>query len=176
MGGRNRRNRQLACDNSRWPSHLVEVPEEAWPAARPFDLARVLRSRKFLVQVFRPVNGAVRMTVNRCVCGAMGWVDGITWDELQQLKREAGLMCCECGQTIPAGTVLEITRGRYEDDWHEYHTCIGCQRMRDDIMRCGFTHGEVLQDIFDAWCEQLDGDMDEDEQEATEDEIWEALT
>lgn len=84
--------RQLHRDNERWPTTLTPVPEEGWPPsmsnAKPI---KVLRSRTFLVQVFHEANGTTRLTVNRTMITSTGeWEAGITWDELQELKRQAG--------------------------------------------------------------------------------------
>lgn len=48
-------------------------------------------SRYFLVQLFRE-NGTVRITVNRTAydMDTKQWAQGITWDELQEIKREIG--------------------------------------------------------------------------------------
>lgn len=76
---------------------LAELPPSEWPAEyvalAPKGLTRVLLSGRFLVQEFAPVEGgAVRLTVNRVKRKAdlSSWQDGITWDELQRLKTEAG--------------------------------------------------------------------------------------
>ena len=50
----------------------------------------VWRSREYLVQVFEPKNGGQRMTVSRTSVEAGMWRDGISWDELQLLKRQCG--------------------------------------------------------------------------------------
>lgn len=86
--------RQLRKDNAAWPDQLVAVPRELWPVA-PFiekaERAAVLRSRKFLVQLFRD-GGALRMSVNRTEWDERrgSWREDITWDDLQRLKAGAG--------------------------------------------------------------------------------------
>lgn len=85
--------RQLERDNAKQPEALVQVAREAWPANyRPPGIAEVWRSRGFLVQVYEPVHGAERLSVLRTTVDAAQerWKDGITWDELQRLKRECG--------------------------------------------------------------------------------------
>lgn len=81
----------LRKTNSLWPVHLTTVPRQDWPAHNLDDgLADVLRSRNFLVQIYLEP-GALRMSVCRTQLDALGrWRDGITWDELMQLKAEAG--------------------------------------------------------------------------------------
>ena len=78
--------------NRRYPVHLVEVPRSEQPRWE-FDTPppiRVFRSCEFLVQIFDH-EGAVRLSVCRTSLRDDGrWDDGISWDELQRLKREAG--------------------------------------------------------------------------------------
>ncbi len=90
---------QLRRENRNHPKHLVAVPNTLWPdSAGPYDLTNdevrleVLRSRDFLVQVFSPADRSTRrLSVNRTDCDKEGnWLEGITWDELMRLKREAG--------------------------------------------------------------------------------------
>lgn len=72
-----------------------EMPENSWAknwktdnGEKPF---KVLRSRKFLVQVFRQPTGIIRITINRTRLKAIGrWEDGITWDEIQKIKTQIG--------------------------------------------------------------------------------------
>src|SRR5574338_362465 len=52
-------------------------------------------NRKFLVQLFEENNpdypGLIRLSINRTKLGSKGsWQENITWDELQQIKRELG--------------------------------------------------------------------------------------
>lgn len=87
--------RQLRRDNLAWPETLAPVPRAMWPApAGVSDLSRfdVLRSSRFLVQMFEERDGIVRMSVNRTEWDerANRWREDIGWDDLQRLKREAG--------------------------------------------------------------------------------------
>lgn len=78
----------LERENLRWPEHLVPVGAGAHPSEK---FTRVLRSRRFLVQEFVEPGGIVRLSINRTTLRGDGrWDDGITWDELQRLKAEAG--------------------------------------------------------------------------------------
>ncbi len=76
---------------TKWPAHLTPVPTQQWPLhSRPDGLAAVLRSNKFLVQIYFETPAALRLTVCRTELDDQGrWKEGITWDELMQLKREA---------------------------------------------------------------------------------------
>ena len=86
--------RFLEHENRLWPEALAEVPRDRW-ISKSWDTSnrvRVLRSRRFMVQVFAEANGVLRLSVNRTELAPGGerWRDGITWDELQRVKREAG--------------------------------------------------------------------------------------
>jgi hypothetical protein len=82
-------------ENAKWPAELTPVPEAAWPASPPghHQPVGVWRSREFVAQVFQEADGVIRLSVNRTHIDPadLRWVDGITWDELQALKRQVGL-------------------------------------------------------------------------------------
>lgn len=79
------------------PARLTEIPRETWPpypnpAHAP---TKVWQSRKYLVQLFdeTPLQNidTRRMSVNRVTIGDDGrWDAGLSWDELQDIKREIG--------------------------------------------------------------------------------------
>lgn len=84
--------RRLERENKQWPLELTPIPKGRWPLSG-WDENRieVWRSYGFLVQVFTSHDASLRMSVCRTEPDANGeWVDGITWDELQRLKREIG--------------------------------------------------------------------------------------
>lgn len=93
--------RMMAKDNAKWPLHLKQIPRELWPRDRP-DILEVWRSRMFLVQVYQEKNDYVRMSVNRTMHTGSDWVAGITWDELQRLKRECGRGDLDAVELFPA--------------------------------------------------------------------------
>ena len=73
-------------------SQLQKVPESEWPT-HCFDPYRieVWKSRRHLVQVFSESSEILRVSVNTVVAGkADKWVDGITWEELMEIKRQIG--------------------------------------------------------------------------------------
>lgn len=85
-------NKQLKKENSKWPMVPVEIPREDWPKQQEHDAERlrVLRSRGFLIQVFRE-SGHIRISVNRTLLNKNGlWRDDISWDELQKIKAWCG--------------------------------------------------------------------------------------
>lgn len=79
------------------PFKMVEVPQSQWHCITEGntrnDLLKVFKSERFLVQV-RKQNDAIRLSVNKVkyaiVNGKIHWVDGITWDELQEIKDQCG--------------------------------------------------------------------------------------
>jgi hypothetical protein len=98
--------RQLERDNLRWPPTLMDIPRELWAdkmmqgsSAMP---VRVLRSREFLVQVFEePAPVRCRLSICRTAVQAGEWLEGITWDELQRIKRECGYGLAEAVEIFP---------------------------------------------------------------------------
>jgi len=82
--------KRLDQENQKWPDHLVEIPASDWPSGFSEVRMSVWRSAEYLVQIFEPKSGGQRMTVSRTSVEAGMWRDGITWDELQLLKRQCG--------------------------------------------------------------------------------------
>lgn len=95
----NRQERKAAIlfmerENAKHPATLTEIPRDKWPEPRGLTLIpiRLLRSSEFVVMVYEEGAGLLRLSVNRSHVdpATLRWVDGISWDELQVLKREAG--------------------------------------------------------------------------------------
>jgi len=72
--------------------HLEPVPRERWSEdAASGRRSGVFLSRRFLVQVFQEENGIIRLSINRTKMRMDGkWETGISWDELQYIKKEIG--------------------------------------------------------------------------------------
>lgn len=92
-----------------YPDCLVDIPRSYWPSAveRMSELViAVLRSRKFCCQVYDSGNGVRRLSFNRSEVELIGnvcqWKQGITWDDLQQLKAEAGYGDRQAVEIYPA--------------------------------------------------------------------------
>lgn len=84
---------RLKTENKRWPKTLKSIPSNEWPDINQNFLVQrigVWRSRDFLVQVF--IEGAfIRLSANRTEMLANGrWSDQITWDEMQEIKKQCG--------------------------------------------------------------------------------------
>jgi hypothetical protein len=90
---RREQNKQLAKDNQSWPSELVEWPQSEWPVDADTDGApiKVWRSKLYLVQQYPAITPALcRLSVNIAARLGDRWADGITWEQLQQIKRQVG--------------------------------------------------------------------------------------
>ena len=99
--------RKLAIENAKLPATLEEIPEAEWRHAPsvPKDLTNVFRSRDFLVQVYvERAPAFCRLTIGRTVIDedAGRWRDGITWDDLQRIKRECGFGAYHAVEVFPA--------------------------------------------------------------------------
>jgi len=83
----------LAKKNAMQPDQLAMVPKYMWPSY-PEGLVEVWRNKTFLVQIYIEAGlaGYERISVTRTTKSEPGdrWDDGISWDELQQIKRECG--------------------------------------------------------------------------------------
>lgn len=102
--------RALLRENRDQPQHLTEVPREVWPnpdVALPLHLTRVWRSAGFLVQQYEEPGAPVRLSINRTEMRPDGrWADGITWDEIQALKAQAGYAERYAVELFPAAADL----------------------------------------------------------------------
>ena len=70
---------------------MQRVSESEWPQDH-FDPKRleVWKNNQFLAQVFVEPCG-LRVSVNTIVAGKTGkWVDGISWEQLMEIKRQIG--------------------------------------------------------------------------------------
>jgi len=93
--------RYIEAENNKYGSVLVQVvaPGAGDPGA-PF---RAWRSAEFMVQAFNDAHGTIRLSVNRTHVDptSLRWVDGISWDDLQRLKGEAGYGDREAVEVYP---------------------------------------------------------------------------
>lgn len=110
---RNQR-RQLERDNEKYPLVLKDIPRSQWPDPLSKHM-RVLRSRNFLVQIFHaPAPAVVRLSVCRTSIAGDRWKDGITWDELQQIKHECGYGEWDAVEVYPADeNVVNVSNMRH---------------------------------------------------------------
>ena len=104
----------LERDNEKWPMTLSPVAHDL--VARPGAPFAQWRSREFVVQAFAVAGGVIRLSVNRTHVdpATMRWVDGITWDELQALKSQAGYGDREAVEVYPPDSnVVDVANIRH---------------------------------------------------------------
>lgn len=97
--------RAIKEENRSHPEELTPI-DFAHVVAEPKPL-QAYRSRRFLVQIYHTkFPDVVRMSVNRTEINTTHrrFKDGITWDELQRVKREVGFGQCDAVEVFPKDT------------------------------------------------------------------------
>ena len=113
---RKRVRKHLKKESAKWPATLVDIPSDEWPEISmqqpPF---RVLRSNRFLVQVFNEGNHVFRLSVCRSFIEPNGaWSDKISWEELQDVKQQAGYGESQAVEIYPADSdVVNVANMRH---------------------------------------------------------------
>jgi hypothetical protein len=100
--------RALAESNRHYGPGFSQVHPSEWPVIKDetSTMLAVWRSRCFLVQV-KLENGVTRLSINRTELDSTGnWRDGITWDELQEIKNSIGFGNCHAVEIYPAACDL----------------------------------------------------------------------
>ena len=100
--------------NQEFGDRLQEVVPAG--AGREGAAVRAWRSKEFCVQLFSEPDGVLRLSVNRAHVdpATLRWVDGITWDDLQRLKSEAGFGDREAVEVYPPdGCVVDVANIRH---------------------------------------------------------------
>ena len=109
--------REMERENARLPVTLQTVHRDAWPArAHDPNRVRVWQSRDWLVQEFTTGDGMAiaRLSVHRGTLDGQRWADGVTWDQLQQIKREVGYGDHDAVEIYPADAdVVNVANMRH---------------------------------------------------------------
>lgn len=72
---------------------FIEIPKSQWEKlkAKPKNLVQVFLNDEFLVQVYDEIEiNITRLSINKVQKDGDNWQDGITWEELQEIKRLVG--------------------------------------------------------------------------------------
>ncbi len=94
-----------------YPEYMVRVHETQWPGLTTWMTEKVVavwRSRTFCCQVYATNGGTgvIRLSFNRTETELVGnvcqWKQGISWDDLQRLKREVGFGERQAVEIYPA--------------------------------------------------------------------------
>ena len=92
------------------------MPPEQWPPIGCLTIvpSRVLRSQGFLVQIFEKPT-ATRLSVCRTEPDKNGgWKEGIMWEELMEVKRQAGYAaCCAVEFYPPDDDIVNVANMRH---------------------------------------------------------------
>lgn len=83
-----------------------------------------------------------------CVCSID--YEGPSVSSVKVVKARKAHKCCECGETIQPGERYEVYSGCWEGSWDTHKTCLPCQRLRDDLCRCGFVFGQLREAVGEA--------------------------
>lgn len=67
-----------------------EIELNTEQSKRPNAPTKVYKNSEFLVQIFNLDDEPTRITVNKVKRKGNNWADGITWDQLMQIKRLLG--------------------------------------------------------------------------------------
>lgn len=97
-----RMRKELRAENNKYhPFRFVDIPKDKWPPLTPTPF-RVCRSSRFLCQLYND-KGFTRISINRAEINDQGgWKDGITWDELQNIKSQLGYADQQAVEVFPA--------------------------------------------------------------------------
>lgn len=78
-----------------------------------------------------------------CECAGFSDADEPQVYQLRIVKARKKHICCECRETIGVGRLYEVAHELYDGHWMSWKTCLPCSRIRSDLCRCGYVHGEL---------------------------------
>ena len=81
----------LRKENKKYPKKLQELPRDQWPVefAENTGILQVWRSSGFLAQAYSE-GDVIRLSINRTVIANGGFDADISWEDLQDIKHQAG--------------------------------------------------------------------------------------
>lgn len=109
---------QINIENKQQSQKLSPVPKSNWPqkpASGPFPY-EALRNQKYLVQLYKEQGGIIRLSINSNEIDprTQYFRDGLTWDELQAVKDEAGFADQWAVEIYPADeSVVNVANMRH---------------------------------------------------------------
>lgn len=97
------------------PDAWQMIPMHEWPTSSDPSRVELWRSRDFLCQVFAANNGIMRLTVSRAATDNSGnWKEGISWEELQEIKNAVGFQDYDAVEIYPAAKdVVNVANMRH---------------------------------------------------------------
>ena len=122
--------RQLEKDNAKRPDKLSPLEKGKWPGGVFEDVSRieVMISRYYMVQIFDERNGVKRISCNRTTIDQFGqWEENLTWDELMEVKRQAGYGESYAVEVLPDDSnIVNIANMRHI--WIMPHPIVGWRK------------------------------------------------
>jgi hypothetical protein len=89
--------------NSAQPDSWRDVPRSEWPVGFSPNIIKLWRHSKFLVQVHVEQDGILRLSINKTTLNKNGdWNEGITWEELQDIRNAVGFSERDAVEVFPA--------------------------------------------------------------------------
>jgi hypothetical protein len=96
--------RALEEKNKLFGAVMKRIPQSQWPigVTPQSNLVDVWRNREYVVQVYQEKNGIIRLSILRTSIDRDGnWLDGISWDKLQEIKSAVGFGECDAVEIYP---------------------------------------------------------------------------
>jgi hypothetical protein len=84
----------------------------------------------------------------QCSCSDDGEFGTLLEDSFRVARKEH--KCCECNRDIKIGEEYEYIHGLWDGEFNTFKTCLGCQRLRDDICS-SYLYGELHQVVWDCF-------------------------
>jgi hypothetical protein len=106
----------IEAENKKYTDELKPIDFQGLDRKMPPECIGVWRSNRFLVQLYAPKDGAQRITISRTMIDKQtgNWLEGITWDEIQDIKRKLGFGDCFAVEIYPADAdVVNVANMRH---------------------------------------------------------------
>jgi hypothetical protein len=89
--------------------------------------------------------------MTECCCVSIDYEDGpAVCTTVDRVARKVHV-CSECGDDIQPGEKYEYVAGLWDGSWSVYKTCWTCCMIRDDLLPCGYFHGNMREDIWECY-------------------------
>ena len=77
--------------------------------------------------------------------------DPPTMDISRTRRARKAHVCCECGDTIEAGSLYQYTDNLTDEKWRHYKTCARCENVASDFFPRGRYYGNLVQDFYECF-------------------------